>query len=403
MKNKTIQLYIKRTAGLLAMVLTAGTITAYAGIGTVPLMPVSMVSGYEGYDTHEEVLVKKTSVPQPGSQNLPVLSIQDVSETSVQNPGLTGTEAASQPLSPAQDAGVAAGQISGQTFGQSSGQASGPSVDMSYLGGAELRLLAPATGSQNLSCVIQSKSGSVIVVDGGLKEDADHLLETIQAKGGRVSAWLITHPHSDHIGALTDILNRNPIPIEIDGIYYNFLERDTYERGENMGRMADYDNLLAAFANVPAQKLHTPLEKGQTIQVDEITIHVMNLPFRSLSNTFNNSSVAYRLDVNGKRILFLGDMGWDAGQNLLAKSKTEDLKADVVQMAHHGQDGVEEGLYRVIRPEICLWPTPEWLWDNNKDGQKGDGPWKTLTVRAWMEALGVQNNLCIKDGDQILR
>lgn len=378
MIKKKIQLYMKRTAGLLAMVLTAGTLTAYAGIGSIPLMPALAVSG------HEDITVKKTSVPQPGSQNLPVLSIQDASATSIQNPGLTGTETSQLPQSTA-------------------GRPSGPSMDASYLGGAELTLLAPATSGQNLSCVIQSKSGSVIVVDGGLREDADHLVETIQAKGGRVSAWLITHPHSDHIGALTDILNRNPIPIEIDNIYYSFLERDTYERGENMGRMADYDNLMAAFARVPAEKLHTPLDKGQTIQVDEITINVMNLPFRSLSNTFNNSSVAYRLDVNGRRILFLGDMGWDAGQNLLAKNKPEDLKADVVQMAHHGQDGVEEGVYRVIRPEICLWPTPEWLWDNNKNGEKGDGPWKTLTVRAWMEALGVQRNLCVKDGDQVLR
>lgn len=270
-----------------------------------------------------------------------------------------------------------------------------------YLGGATLTMLAPATSSQNLSCVIQTKSGSVIVVDGGLREDADHLIETIQARGGRVAAWLITHPHSDHIGALTEILNKSPIPIEIDNIYYSFLEKDTYQRGENMGRMGDLENLLAAFNNIAPEKLHTPLSKGQKIQVDEITINVMNLPFRSLYNTFNNSSIAYRLDLNDKRILFLGDMGWDAGQNLLDKNNPADLKADVVQMAHHGQDGVEESLYRVIRPAICLWPTPQWLWDNEVNGKPG--PWKTLTVRGWMENLGVQMNYGIKDGDQILQ
>ena len=103
-------------------------------------------------------------------------------------------------------------------------------AEESYLGGAELTLLAPATQSQNLSCVIQTKAGSLIVVDGGLREDAPHLIETIKAKGGRVSAWLITHPHSDHIGALTEILNTQPIPVEIDNIYYSFLEREFYQR-----------------------------------------------------------------------------------------------------------------------------------------------------------------------------
>lgn len=280
---------------------------------------------------------------------------------------------------------------------------SGTEAPGAYLGGATLTMLAPATGSQNLSCVLQSRNGSVIVVDGGLREDADHLVETIIEKGGRVSAWLITHPHSDHIGALTEILNREPIPVEIDNIYYSFLERDTYQRGEHMNRMSDYDNLIAAFSKVAPEKLHTPLPKGTQISVDDIVIHVMNLPFRSLHNTFNNSSVAYRLDVNGKRILFLGDMGWDAGQNLLKKNNFSDLKADIVQMAHHGQDGVDESVYRVIDPEICLWPTPEWLWNNMKNGQIDDGPWKTLTVRKWMENLGVQRHYCIKDGDQIIQ
>ena len=99
-------------------------------------------------------------------------------------PGSSGTE----PGAAAQNPGGAALQDPTST------------AEESYLGGAELTLLAPATQSQNLSCVIQTKAGSLIVVDGGLREDAPHLIETIKAKGGRVSAWLITHPHSDHIG-----------------------------------------------------------------------------------------------------------------------------------------------------------------------------------------------------------
>lgn len=274
----------------------------------------------------------------------------------------------------------------------------------SYLGGARLMLLASATGGQNLSCVIQSKDGNVIVVDGGLKEDADHLVETIQGMGGKVSAWLITHPHSDHVGALTEILNRKPMPIEIDRVYYSFLERSTYLHGDNMGRMGDLDQLVEAFKNLPGERLHSSLKKGQIIKVDDsMKIRVMNQPFRSLHNTFNNGSVAYRVDVGGKRILFLGDMGWEAGQNLLEKNKPEELRAQVVQMAHHGQNGVNENVYRAIRPEICLWPTPGWLWDNVKNGQPGAGPWQTLTVRKWMEDLGVKRNITVVDGDQTLQ
>lgn len=273
-----------------------------------------------------------------------------------------------------------------------------------YLGGAELRLLACADGGQNLSCVIRTRGGSVIVIDGGRNVDAGHLTEVIESMGGgRVAAWLITHPHSDHIGALTEILNMEPIPLTIDQIYYSFLENSFYESGEHQGRMADLTNLQAAFQRLDAGILHEPVKKGDTFSVDEVTVTVMNDPFACRDNTFNNSSVAYRLELNGKRLLFLGDMGWQAGENLLKVCTPEELKADVVQMAHHGQAGVEKDVYEVIAPEICLWPTPQWLWDNELNGVAGAGPFHTLTVRRWMEELGVKQNLSMKDGDQTLK
>ena len=60
-------------------------------------------------------------------------------------------------------------------------------------------------------------------------------------------------------------------------------------------------------------------------------------------------------------------------------------------------------LPREISPEVCLWPTPDWLWDNVQDGVAGAGSYKTPIVRGWMVTLGVKKNLCVKDGDQILR
>lgn len=272
-----------------------------------------------------------------------------------------------------------------------------------YLGGAALTMLAPQTDGQNMSFLLQTNQGEVIVIDGGLDQDADHLAQTIQAMGGRVSAWLITHPHSDHVGALTNLLNRDPVPVQIDHIYCSFLTREQYEEGDHMGRMSDYDNLMAAFSRVPSEKLHLSLTKGQKIAVDNAEITVMNEPFYTDYNTFNNSSIAYRIDINGKRMMFLGDMGWEPGTRLIRMWDYKELKSDVVQMAHHGQDGVEENLYQVLHPEICFWPTPGWLWDNMKDGIADAGSYKTMKTRAWMERMGVARNFVAKDGDLVLR
>lgn len=276
-------------------------------------------------------------------------------------------------------------------------------LEENYLGGAKLWLLASEDGGQNLSSVICTKNGKVIVIDGGRETDADHLAEVIQFLGGRVDTWLITHPHNDHVGALTVLLNRNPIPIEIDRIAYSFLENSEYEQGENQGRMSDLTNLQEALKNLDPAKLMAPLKKGMQLQVDDVFITVMNDPFACPENILNNSSVGYRLELGGKRILFLGDMGWQAGKNLLRVCSAEELKADVVQMSHHGQDGVGREVYAAISPEVCLWPTPQWLWDNEKNGVAGAGSYKTLTVRGWMKELGAKVHLSIKDGDQLLQ
>ncbi|MBS6519025.1 MAG: MBL fold metallo-hydrolase [Clostridium sp.] len=272
-----------------------------------------------------------------------------------------------------------------------------------YLGGASLTMLAPQTDGQNMSFLLQTNHGEVIVIDGGLDQDADHLAQTIQTMGGRVSAWLITHPHSDHVGALTNLLNRNPIPVQIDNIYCSFLTREQYEKGDHMGRMSDYDSLMAALSKIPAERLHMSLTRGQKIVVDNAEITVMNDPFYTDYNTFNNSSIAYRIDINGKRLMFLGDMGWEPGTRLIRMWDYKELKSDVVQMAHHGQDGAEENLYQVLHPEICFWPTPGWLWDNMKDGIADAGSYKTMKTRAWMERMGVARNYVAKDGDLVLR
>ena len=83
----------------------------------------------------------------------------------------------------------------------------------------------------------------------------------------------------------------------------------------------------------------------------------------------------------------------------LLKTQKEKLKSDIVQMAHHGQNGATKELYEQINPTICMWPTPEWLWNNDSGEGKGSGPWKTLETRQWIEELKVKKNYVEKDGD----
>ena len=213
-----------------------------------------------------------------------------------------------------------------------------------------------------------------------------------------MAAWLITHPHGDHAGALYRILQDEAAGvqsgIQIDGIYYSFASPEWYTINDTEEQTMAHA-IIGSFSGLPETMLHT-VGRGQTIQVDDVTIQVMNDRYEASSDKGNNAGIVYKLWVNGKSILFLGDMAEEGGRRLLAESGPEALRSDIVQMAHHGQNGVDEEFYKAVNPSICLWPTPQWLW--NSVGSR----YRTSETKGWMTHLNVQKHYCTKDGDQII-
>lgn len=280
----------------------------------------------------------------------------------------------------------------------------GPSLNIGpgskLFNGGSLSLLADYDNRQMLSMVLQDKNGSLVVIDGGWDIDADHLSDVIRSKGGHVSAWFITHPHSDHVGALVKILNNPDRKITIDNVYYSLADQSWYDKVES-SRSVLVTDLRSALSTLPAASLHT-VKKGDEIQVGTIKAKVLNNPYLLDVTSVNNSSVAYKFFLNNVSILVLGDMGPEAGKLLMEETSAADLKSDIVQMSHHGQYGVSREVYATIKPQIALWPCPLWLWNNDNGSGIGSGDWKTLETRKWMEELGVKVNYCIKDGDQTI-
>ena len=270
------------------------------------------------------------------------------------------------------------------------GEVSTPKTDTSSLFGAA-----------RLTVISENGEGGLIVVDGGWTNNAEYLLNQIKQKGGHVKAWLITHPDSDHAGALADILYKHNGEITIDGIYYSFHEDSWYaEKDAEVANMVAY--LKGAFALVPQNTLHGDIVSGQVIDAGPAKIQVLNKAYKANSDFVNNSSVAYMVSLNGTNVVFLGDLARAGGEMLMADHDLRALKCDVVQLAHHGQNGVDFEVYKALRPSVALWPTPQWLWDNDGGSGAGTGPWLTQDTKNWMVRLGIKTSYCIKDGDQVI-
>lgn len=335
----------------------------------------------------------------PGAYNAQTSSVQNISSAQmVSTPGSTGAQLVSTP-------GTATGQTvptPGSTAVQTVASPVTSGLTNTTLPGTtgvgELWMLGSTTGAQNLSIVIKSPHGKLIVIDGGWEADADKLSSLILQQGGNVDAWLITHPHEDHVGALCAILNDTARKIKIDKIYCSLATPDWYRQVSPTGA-GIADQLLSAFTKLPVGTVTNNIGRGTEINIDDVNIRVLNNRGVYTYNGVNNSSLVYKIRVSGQSILILGDLAYDGGKDLIRTCTAAELKSDIVQMAHHGQQGVDQDAYALIAPNTCLWPTPAWLWNNDNGGGIGSGPWGTLTTRAWMDALGVKDNRSLKDGD----
>ena len=329
----------------------------------------------------------------------------------------TGEAAETQPASTAETSQAETAAVTqNQTAAQqdTSVQTAGSVIDISVkglegleevnasspiLGGAVLYMLPSANQEdQILSCIIKGTDGTVIVVDGGLGADKDRLKAAIRELGGTVSAWLVTHPHGDHAGALYKLLEEEIADkaagitpdINIQNIYYNMASREWYQANDPSDGAFSIE-LLNKLEQIDESRRHY-VSRGTTIMAGSTKIEVVNDRYETDWNKGNNASICYKVWVNGKSILFLGDMSSEGGKRLMQYEK-DNLKADIVQMAHHGQAGVEEDVYQAIAPSIALWPTPKWLYN-----QKDDSSYRINETKAWMKKLRTRNYVVLSNG-----
>jgi beta-lactamase superfamily II metal-dependent hydrolase len=252
------------------------------------------------------------------------------------------------------------------------------------------------TPTQMMSYVLRTTNGRIIVIDGGNAGDGPYLADFLNVLGNMVDAWIITHAHSDHFNALREIL-KQPGELEIKALYGSLPSQAWVNKVGSDGEK----KYLREFNEVVAQAGHavSDLALGQVLEIDGVRLTVLGVKNPEITaNPVNNSSLVLRVYDGHKSILFLGDLGVEGGEKLLNGPMANRLQADYVQMAHHGQAGVNEAFYQRVNPAYCLWPAPKWLWDNDKGGGKGSGPWRTLEVRAWMEKLSIKTHYPMFEG-----
>ena len=269
------------------------------------------------------------------------------------------------------------------------------------------------TSKYMMGFVLVTRQNNVIVIDGGRPEDMPLLKETV---GGRhIAAWFLTHPHSDHISGLLDELEKNGgADFDIGMFCLNFPPYSLVHTPDVPDRAyfeEEYGEMLPDFERImPAYREKCRiLTQGETFMIDECRIEVLYTWHEGLhANPMNDASAVFRITGPNKSVLFLGDLGPDAGDILFRESRDK-LKSDIVQMAHHGHMNVGMEVYAAIAPEACLWCCPDWLYNEpvvpsyladteRMTRMKRIRMYGTALTRQWMDILGVKTHYVTMNG-----
>lgn len=244
------------------------------------------------------------------------------------------------------------------------------------------------------SYVIQTANGKVIVMDGGDKAETDYLRGFIDALGSKVDAWIISHPHDDHIWALLNIL-KEPKGIKIDKIYYSRVTEEIIESdyGESPRLTRELYDIFDHTTDMEVIDCHS----GDEFVIDGINFKILSEKNPEFSG-FNQSSMVVKMWDWKKSFIFLGDLGVESGQKLLDSKYAADLECDYLQMAHHGQDGCDKKFYQTVKFRACLWPSPSWVYNNDQGDGFNTGSLKTVEVRNWMKELGIKEHYVSNEG-----
>ncbi|MCR5545744.1 MAG: MBL fold metallo-hydrolase [Lachnospiraceae bacterium] len=238
------------------------------------------------------------------------------------------------------------------------------------------------TGDQASFYTITDAQNHLILIDGGWDGDAEYVRKVIEYFGGKVDAWIITHPHFDHVRAFNKLLASADCP-QIDAIYASEFDYDTYkEEAKKWDHFEDFENFIAVTKD--RDNLYY-LHEGDEIDLFGLKVDVYHdYTSKDGGDAANDGSLVFEISGNEQSMLFCADTG-EAQSETIIENYGEKLSADYLQLGHHGNGGLNEKFYRMVSPKVAFFDAPEWLM-NPEQGTN----YTTPENIALMEELGAK-------------
>lgn len=194
-------------------------------------------------------------------------------------------------------------------------------------------------------CSLILTESAAVLIDAGEVDEGAAAVDYIKSLGvERLDIIIATHPHSDHIGGLPDVIKA----FDAGKIIVPRISEEMTPTTKT------YENFLEAVRNKGLRL--TAAKRGDIYALsekeDEITIEIL-APISDQYDNLNNYSVVCSVSYGDVSFLFTGDIEKEVEEEILdASGLTE---ADVLKVPHHGSgtSSSEEFLY-AVNPGICV-------------------------------------------------
>ena len=192
---------------------------------------------------------------------------------------------------------------------------------------------------QSDAILIEGPDGAVLI-DSGDIDKGDDVVSFIRSKNiDKLNAFIVTHPHIDHIGGAKEVLGN----FKVDTFYMpdipDELYLDTVYYNETLELLKANDISFKSAKN------------GISFSVGEMNFDILS-PMGEYS-AVNDYSAVVKLKFKTSSFLFCGDI--EEGAEKLLLESTTDLSADLIKNPHHGAaSDLNESFLLRVKPRYAV-------------------------------------------------
>lgn len=189
---------------------------------------------------------------------------------------------------------------------------------------------------QGDSILVQTPTNKNILIDGGDEDSENIIISYLRQKRIKtIDIIIATHPDSDHIGSLDNIIKK----FNVNSIYMPEQSTDSEA----------YQNLINSCTDKNLSIQH--LYKNDVLNIDNnINIYVLSPSY--IQEESNLNSIVFKLTFNDNSFLFMGDAEEENKKEILHSFKLNNI--NFIKIGHHGSNSSSSlEFIKKISPDIA--------------------------------------------------